>query len=276
MSKKMAGLNEVLRWSVEKTAEKRNESGGESLSQHQPHQRLDWNDPAVRGVMDQMFPDEYGEIHRLIEVVRSSEVHEELVEALVKLEEWVQDINYAINIDKVGALSAVLARFLCAADSAEVRSLCLWVLGTAMQDTASVKDDVVEKGGHKIIVAGLLDSANPSVRSKALFATSALLRFSSSHVRQAFEEEQQALDALCGCFSDQDANVRRRALFFLKHAQGNDLGWVLEAARKRPHVTCYLEGLKRQGSLDQDELALVNDCLEQLQNATPPLLTNAS
>jgi hypothetical protein len=215
--------------------------------------------------LDAAFPDMFGEVKHLTSLLTGVPVtpdgpvpappsqlsDETLVDILNGLEEFMADLNYATSIAKLGTLAPVVD--LATHRTPAVRAAALWVLGTAMQDVADVKAQVLAGGGLPPIVAGLTD-AHHAPRAKACMAASALLRHAGQDVRRAFVDAG-GLAPLRSALVDETPSVRRRAQFLLQHAHKTGLSWFAdEVLRADGAAAALVAGL---GRVDPADCAMV-------------------
>lgn len=240
----VSSLNKLLQWS---TANSANDSGIPS----EGYQKAVEKDPeqveADRQWLDAAFPDMYAEIKVLIGMLEKEDVStDETVDVLEGLQEYFADLNYAVNIDKLGALDPILR--CTKEESACVRAAAVWVLGTALQDLDEVKQTFMKKDGHLVLAEALKD-ADATVRAKAVMASSALLRNSDQDIHRKFKEAGGVM-SLRYLISDANVQVRRRARFFLQHAPvtGN-AAFVTDLLVDRNAIAAFSESFE-QLSLD--------------------------
>lgn len=215
----LTSLNKFLQWSAAHSAPPEEQSEGRAKALAKSSDQL----AADREWLDAAFPDMFADVKRLVTLLTEDKQPlstEETVVALEGLEEYFADLNYAVNIDKLGALTPILHN--AKAQQPAVRVAALWALGTAMKDLEEVKNIVVEKGGISVLHDALADE-DAKVRAKAVMASSALLRHAKDDIKQKFDQAG-GTKALRGLLADEDVTVSRRARFFLQHAQhtGND------------------------------------------------------
>ncbi|CAN8062864.1 unnamed protein product [Agarophyton chilense] len=209
----IASLNQLLQWSTAhsgdptcKNSEDRRKAA--KKTSEQLNKDREW--------LDKAFPDAFSEIKELIRILREEALEDEAkVQVLEGIQEYFMDLNYAINIEKLGALEPVME--CLASDSPAVRAAAFWVLGSAMRDLQEIKDLIMERERYKALVTGLRD-ANGLVRAKAVMATSALLRHSSQNLQNKFNEAG-GMSSLRSLLCDKNPQVRHRTRFFLQHAR---------------------------------------------------------
>lgn len=206
----ITSLNKLLQWSTANSDPNANVAGPSEVL-HKTAEDLEKD----REWLDAAFPDMFAEIKGMVRMLTEEKLDDDMtVEVLEGLQEYFMDLNYAVNIDKIGALDAVLR---CAeSDSADVRATAVWVIGTAMQDLQEVKDLMMAKEAHVLLTERLKED-NAKVRAKAVMASSALIRHSSEDMQSKFKQVG-GMAILRRLLSDDNVQVRRRARFFLQHA----------------------------------------------------------
>lgn len=171
--------------------------------------------------LDAAFPDMNEGVRQLVTDLDAARAQTQdeacvthIVDCLCELQEFLLDLNYARNVDKLGALDVLVA--LCAHDAAAVRATAVWAIGTSMAQMADVQAICVDKGCQRLI-ATLLDDDNGDVRAKAVMAASALVHYCVPDVRTAFDDAG-GFAALAHRLADSHVQTRRRTCFFLQHA----------------------------------------------------------
>lgn len=256
--KDISSLNKFLQWSTAHSAPPGAQSGGPDKVHSKTAEQL----AADREWLDAAFPDMFGDVKRLVALLTDEKdplSTEEKVEALEGLEEMFVDLNYAVNIDKLGALEPILN---CAkAEQPEVRAAAVWALGSALQDLQEVKHVFMSRNGHETLATCLGDDSH-TVRAKAVMASSALLRHSSKEIQDRFAEIGGTA-SLRKLLSDDNILVRRRARFFLQHAPvtGNE-AFVRDLLDDQNAVASLSESI---AELDVDDVADVEAAVGALQ-----------
>lgn len=254
----LTSLNKFLQWSTAHSDPPESSSTAPDKSSTKTSEQL----ATDREWLDAAFPDMFGDVKRLVALLTDEKQPletEEKVQALEGLEEMFVDLNYAVNIDKLGALEPILE---CAkAEQPEVRTAAVWALGSALQDLQEVKVVFMERDGHETLSRCLGDE-NHKVRAKAVMASSALLRHSSKEIRDRFAEVG-GTTSLRRLLADDNTLVRRRARFFLQHAQvtGNE-DFVRELLDDQNAVAALSESIS---ALDVDDVADVEAAVGALQ-----------
>uniref|UniRef100_A0A7S2ZKX1 Nucleotide exchange factor Fes1 domain-containing protein n=1 Tax=Rhodosorus marinus TaxID=101924 RepID=A0A7S2ZKX1_9RHOD len=237
---RLKSLNQVLKWSVKESTK----DGAEVRKV----------DPKVveenKHLLDELFKDEYGGIEALRKLAadESADVGDR-AEALEALEEYAQDLNFAVNFGKVGVLRTAVDVFRGSEDS-RLRANAVWLLGTSMQDVQSVKDELVEMGVIPVLKEALEDENSGKVRAKGVMASSALLRNSPQ-----YEERFTAaggLNAIGMRLLDTEQQPRERAMFFLEHSRKNKCDYFASYVSSDKSLT---ENLLDRVASDQDEAA---------------------
>lgn len=216
----LSSLNKFLQWSTAHSTPPSDPAPPTTNPSKTPEQLA-----KDREWLDQAFPDMFAGVKQLIKLIRGEHDQQplstqETEDALHALQEYFVDLNYAVNIDKLGALEPVLHHARTGA--APVRAAAVWVLGSAMQALPPVKDAVMAKEGHLVLVEALRDE-DDSVRAKAVMASSALLRHSPPQIQARFSEAGGDV-LMRRLLADANVQVRRRARFFLQFARetGNE------------------------------------------------------
>lgn len=254
----ITSLNKFLQWSTANTTKTEQPVSGPNKAVEKTPKQL----AADREWLDAAFPDMFGDVKRLVSLLTDENnplSAEEKVEALEALEETFVDLNYAVNIDKLGALQPILE---CAtAEEPEVRAAAVWALGSALQDLQEVKDVVMQRDGHETLAKCLLDS-NAKVRAKAVMASSALLRNSTGEIRERFAEVGGTA-SLRRLLADDNVLVRRRARFFMQHAKatGNET-FVRDLLDDRNSIGAFSDSIS---ALDVEDVADVEAAVGALQ-----------
>lgn len=231
----LTSLNRMLQWSAA------NASGPDAAAQ--TAERLQARAPEQlkedRAWLDAAFPDMFSDVKHLTSQLTGKPVSpdkpkpappetlsdEMLIDILNGIEEYMADLNFAVNITKLGTLEPVVK--LATHKTPSVRAAALWVLGTSMQDVDDVKTQVIAGGGVPPIVSGLSDSHH-AVRAKACMATSALLKHGGHGVQKAFVDAG-GVAPLLATTGDSTPTVRRRSQFLLQHAHSAGLAWLVDA-----------------------------------------------
>lgn len=249
----LTSMNRLLQWgAANSSGPEAAAAAAERLATRTPEQLS-----ADRAWLDNAFPDMFDEVKYLTSLLTGIPVKpdapapadpakltaDELVDILNGVEEYMADLNFAINIAKLGTLAPVVDLASSHA-SPDVRAAALWVLSTAMQNVGDVKTQVVAGGGVAPIVAGLRD-ARHAVRAKAVGASSAMLSHGDAAVRAAFQDAG-GLGPLVAVCADENARVRRRAMFMLAHAHTSGLRWVVEAVLADAGVVKGIVGVLEQ------------------------------
>ena len=208
----ITSLNKLLQWSAANTtgsAENTSDGRQKAISKTPEQLRAD------KEWLDAAFPDMYAEVRKLIELIEDDSLgDDQTIHALEGLQEYFIDLNYAVNIEKLGAVKPLL--YHAESDVPEIRTAALWVIGSSMRDLPEVKDIFMRKDVHRLLSHRLQDD-DAIVRAKAVMASSALLRHSSKEIQDKFKEAGGTA-TLKHLLADKNANVRRRARFFLQHA----------------------------------------------------------
>lgn len=207
----LTSLNKLLQWGAANSVN----PDGDAAESSNPKSNQDL--AKDREWLDAAFPDMFAEVKKLVDVLQTEDLADaEKVEVLMGLEEYFVDMNYAVNIEKLGALQPVLQ--CTESENAPVRAAAIWVLGSALQCVQEVKDLFMKRDGHIVLSRCLMDD-DAKVRAKAIMASSALLRHSPQDIQEKFRLAGGEA-SLRRLLSDAHTQVRRRARFFLQFAPG--------------------------------------------------------
>lgn len=236
-------LNQLLQWATANSAESPSTtsapkveegSGGRRRMAGELEQDREWLDAA--------FPDMYAGIR---DIIKHLEENKELsaddrVGMLEDLQEYFVDLNYAVNIDKIGALKPIL-RIASHSEDARERATAIWILGTCMQHLNEVKQLFLGHDVHSIISMALQQSQPDIVRAKAVMASSALLHHPTPEIIEAFQSVN-GYKLLQACLADTHCQTRRRAQFFLQHARNTGNQTFLDQFMLDPNAIAAFSG----------------------------------
>jgi len=148
-------MTELLHWAVEHSDPAKL---AEAMRKYQ-EQNLTIKDVYGQDVIDALFRDEASDMMRLIALVadfrNATIADEELESALSQLQEYVDQVDNAGNLHRMGGLEPLLDLALESGRGAEVRTMALWTLGVATQNNAPVQTDLLSLSGLKRLAARL-------------------------------------------------------------------------------------------------------------------------
>eukprot|EP00188_Purpureofilum_apyrenoidigerum_P000526 Plantae.Rhodophyta-Purpureofilum_apyrenoidigerum.ctg1233.p1 GENE.Plantae.Rhodophyta-Purpureofilum_apyrenoidigerum.ctg1233~~Plantae.Rhodophyta-Purpureofilum_apyrenoidigerum.ctg1233.p1 ORF type:complete len:293 (+),score=76.94 Plantae.Rhodophyta-Purpureofilum_apyrenoidigerum.ctg1233:218-1096(+) len=247
-NQRMQSLNQVLKWSVEEATKDGREA--------QPV------DPAFveknREIVNALFANEYEEIEKLRIIAADQSIGlEDRLEALEVLEEFAQDMNYAINFKKVGIVKTLVDLYR-AEQNDRIKVMVVWILGTCMQDVPTVKNDVLSLNGADVL-SDALSGANPKLRAKGVMASSALMR-NSPQLAEAISRSG-ILDKLVARLKDEDDAVQARALFLLENSRSTLCNYFAEKAAGSPDVVSSVLSRALSGEGENAAKALASGLL---------------
>jgi hypothetical protein len=263
VGKNISSLNRLLQWGAANSERLPEDTAG--AAKHVGGRRVRGPEELKkdREWLDAAFPDMFAEVKRLSAILAgrhppgASEAEREKpvpvldddmrVDILTEIEEYMADLNYAVNITKLGTLAPVLEH--AKHPTPRVRAAAIWVLGTAMQNVDDVKLQVVAAQGVPILVGALSDKA-VAPRSKACMAVTSLLKHAEPLVLEAFRKaDGPAL--LQFALVDDDTAIRRRVMFFLQHSPTSGNAWFPETILCNRSLTVQLvEDFSRASSDD--------------------------
>jgi len=141
------------------------------------------------------------------------------LEALEELEYYVEDIDNAVDMAKIGGLQTLKACLTGspAAEDVEVREAACSVMAAALQNNPKVQEAALALEMPSTLLQLLQEAEDDStlpVRRKALLAVSALCRSSPAAV-ELLLGMADGIPTLVAVGANADAKLRRRALFLL-------------------------------------------------------------
>ncbi|GAB0496579.1 hypothetical protein MMPV_007892 [Pyropia vietnamensis] len=231
---------------------------------------FDPRDPANAAWLDAFVPDTFAEVRALgAAVADPSSTAADRVTALESLEEYASDLDYAENFHKptVNVLDTVISAAAADPDAA-VRAMAVWVLGTAMADSPTVKAEVLKRGGVALLVDRLADP-DLQVVAKAAGAATGLVRHGAGGKDAAAALGPGLLGVLARGPKPSDAGDGdgggdggwMRVLFFLRHAGAMSAPWFPAAAATAPEVVTALAAALADGGTDGEDPAAVEAVL---------------
>jgi len=137
--------------------------------------------------------------------------------AMEELEYYVEDIDNAVDMAKIGGLQALMGCLTSDRMDPELREAACGVLAVSLQNNPKVQDACVTHevlGPLLSLLHGVDEAQLLPLRQKALLAISALVRSSSSALDQLIATPS-SLSTLVSLAAEADAKLRRRALFLL-------------------------------------------------------------
>lgn len=148
-------MEDLLHWAVQHSDP---EKLKEVIRKYQ-ESNLTLKDVYGQDVLDALFVDEGSAMLDLVREVadfqNASVPDEDLEAALERLEEFVEQIDAAGNLHRMGGLAPLLDLGLSADRSPEVCAKALWVLGVATQNNPPVQEDLLGLGGLRQLAARL-------------------------------------------------------------------------------------------------------------------------
>lgn len=273
---KIQSLNQLLQWSTANSVvtpqTEDSQTHVDTTSQQKTAPKTKEQLEEDREWLDEAFPDVYEGIRQLVADLDSpSSTTQE--DALNNLLEFFLDLNYAINIDKVGAVDPVLR--LCDSENDQVRSAALRLAGGAMKDLPEVKNMFLSRGVHHVLARRLADTCG-AVRAKAVMAASALMSHADEEITRQFDSAG-ASTALRANLADPHVQTRRRARFFLQHAPNTgNTEFVSTLLSDRPAVAAFSASLAEVDPNDVADVEAAIGALDVLVDRDPAGLIRVS
>merc|ERR1712232_1081898 len=195
-------MTELLHWAIEHGDPEKQK---EVLAMYKEN-NLTLKDVYGQDLIDALFVNE-GNVMKDLSVTiadfrNETKTDEELEEALTALQDFVEQVDNAGNLHRMGGLSPLLEIGVTADGAkrgAEIQALALWTMGVAVQNNPPVQDDLLRIGALEQMVSRLLlgcgesdGSHSPQYCNKLLFALSGLVR--NNATIQAAADKQGLFD----------------------------------------------------------------------------------
>lgn len=171
---KLNFLQNVLRYSTSHS-----DGTVESTPREMSPARRQW----LEGALSSMSINPIDELKKCIKCISDEKDLNRLLEALETLKDWCEDINFAIDFEKISGYS-ILPQLLNNENS-EIRALTCELIGTCAQNNPYCQTTLLASKILPLMFYKLDKDSSDEVRIKALFAISCLVR--------DFEEGQQKL-----------------------------------------------------------------------------------
>lgn len=201
-------------------------------------------------------------MQELVDLVKSSSVLQERVNALLELEELVQSLDNANDLEPLG-LWQLLISFLKDTES-EIRLHSAWVLGTAVQNNEKSQYSFFKHGGMDATTL-LLNDTDVNVISKCLYCISGLI----NHYPDALSKfiDLDGFMKLASVLGLGDINCCRKVLFMLSSLLMNENNLMTHNAGLSAGLGVMVVALLQSHDIDIVEKALV--VLEVWENIYP-------
>ncbi|KAH0846792.1 hypothetical protein AYO21_07351 [Fonsecaea monophora] len=162
------GLNSLLQWSIENSDTGRNPD--------QPvREPRGLSADVLRSLMG--GPSDADLMREAMAIIESSDpevTHDAKMTAFDNLEQLVESIDNANNMEPLGLWSPLLAQL--ESHSADLRRMAAWCIGTAVQNNVKAQERLLALNGIERLVQVSLDDADKAVRRKAVYALSSGIR----------------------------------------------------------------------------------------------------
>ncbi|KAF8968839.1 armadillo-type protein [Flammula alnicola] len=203
-------MQSILRWSIENSTPM-----DSAPSDRPPVERKDL-DPAI---IDLILgkPDSEQMKEDMAVALDTKKSEEERINALDHLEMLIEHIDNANDLEKLRLWEPL--HFLLTADSStpKVKMQVLWVIGTALQNNPSAQDVYLSYNPLPVLLSFLdpSPSSSASIRAKALYTLSGLLKHNAPAVEALGKPEAAGWTKLRNALQDSSISVRRKAIFLI-------------------------------------------------------------
>ncbi|BFZ19877.1 hypothetical protein BsWGS_22916 [Bradybaena similaris] len=203
-------MKALLKFCMEAT--RREDAPSESTFTAMSEERKKWLEEA----MNAMTVSPIERVNLCLTMIEEAEADTEVgteqqIRALSELQDWVEDIDIAKDLIKVNGLRVVPK--LISSEVSEIRWRCLELLGNLSQNNPVAQETLLS---FKMLPPMLLlveTDSNPTVRVKALYAISCLVRSHTEALQQFMAHD--GLSVLMKCITSDIERLRVKATFML-------------------------------------------------------------
>lgn len=179
-------MSQLLNWAVKHS----DPDKLKELMEKYKDRNLTLKDVYGQEVLDALFVDESSEMMDMIRQVadwrNTSVKHEQLEETMERLQQFIEQIDNAGNLHRMGGLSPLLDLGLTTERPLSTRAIALWTLGIAVQNNAPVQEELLELDGLRRLATELPycgggdASRSKQYCGKLVFAVSGLVKNNAS------------------------------------------------------------------------------------------------
>lgn len=254
-------MTQLLHWALEHSDPEK----VKELMQKYQDDNLTMKDVYGQELLDELFRDEASDMLRLVAIVadfRNASLESEVLDdALERLQEYIDQIDNAGNLHKMGGLQPLLDLSLGADRPIETRTLALWTLGVATQNNPPVQEDLMGLGALELLAQRLTDCGgnggakgpeDPQYCAKLLYTLSGLVK--NNGVTQAAADKLGVFDWLIiEGLSHSSRAIAKKSLGLLETvlAQNPELPLVQTlSTMQEPLESSLLQGVRGPAELD--------------------------
>jgi len=199
-----APMTQWLSWAVDHSDKNSLHERAERI-----RQGLDEPMPIDRDVLEALFPNPLEAMGKLVNVIKNTTAApEDVASKLMSLEDFIQDIDNANDLHKIGGIAAVSAR-LHEDEDPTVQKNAAWVIGTLVQSNPKTQQLALEEECLPKLLAIIRSPTCPvKTKAKALYAASAMIRSYPEALHALVEGD--GLSAIVAMLRAPDAEVLHR------------------------------------------------------------------
>jgi hsp70-interacting protein len=217
-------LQDILRLAVENQVERDPEVAGDATSAQAPelsNESQQWLSEALSG----MTSDPVVEMNKGMSIISSgleeirtngssTELEENLIDTMDTLIDYVGSIDYANDFAKLGGTE--LFKPLLDVESSQIKSKACELLAEIVQNNPQAQQRALESNLLSVLVQRLDTDTNNTVRVKALYAISCLIR-DNNDAQKSFDSELDGLSILLRAIQveTEDHKLRIKASFLV-------------------------------------------------------------
>lgn len=175
MEEKLNRLNNVLQWSIQQSSEGVNEGLGRTEEELEEMKRR-LQDKSNREFLEQVLKGDVEHMKEATAILKNEESKDtDILNALCNLQNFVEQIDNANDLDKIGGLQPVI-KCTQNKENKDIRKHAFVVMGMVAQNNPEGKKKIMEKGGLVYIIKTLRDEKEDEVLERAIFALSTLAK----------------------------------------------------------------------------------------------------
>lgn len=174
MEEKLNSLTNVLQWTI---AQSKTENCNGRTEEELEEMKKNMEKKENREFLSKVMKSDVEYLKEFVEIIKNKDSkEEEVLNAVCELQNFVEQIDNANDLDKIGGLIHVIK--LTQSDNKEIRENAFVVVGMVAQNNPEGKKKILEKGGLVYMIKTLRDEKELKVLERCIFAFSSI----SKHV----------------------------------------------------------------------------------------------
>ncbi|KAF9481583.1 Fes1-domain-containing protein [Pholiota conissans] len=203
-------MQSILRWSIENSTPL-----DATASDRPPTERKDLDPGVIDLILGKPDAVQMKEDMDIAMDVNRSE--DDRISALDHLEMLIEHIDNANDLEKLKLWEPLQSLLTAESSTPEIKTQVLWVIGTALQNNPSAQDVYLSYNPLPTLLSFLDNSpsSSTSIRSKAIYTLSGLLKHNSPAVKALSNPDVAGWVKLRNALQDPSISVRRKVVFLL-------------------------------------------------------------